>query len=130
MRSCGSWFSRPWEGWERRWARIPSLARGATALFHGIVVLTPLWALLLWCFRISWLLRPFRLRDAVNAQIPSGAGRKIQLIAITAMLPMGGLAISFWIRALRKVEEAEAGRVQNDSPLEAAMPASDSMKTA
>jgi len=108
----------------------PDLAQGVTALFHGIVVLTPLWALLLWCFRISWLLRPFRLRDALNPEISRRSRWQIRMIAITSLLPMGGLAIPFWIRALRKLEEVEAGRVPTDTPLATATPTPDWIKIA
>jgi hypothetical protein len=108
----------------------PELARGVTALIRGIVVLTPLWALLLWYFRISWLLRPFRLRDAFNPQISRRSRWQIRMIAITSMLPMGGLAIPFWIRGLRKLEEIEAGCFPIDTPLDTAMPTPDSMKIA
>ena len=98
-------------------SKSPEMTRGVTALAHGFVVLTPLWALLLWGFRGSWLLRPFRLRDIFDSQQPRKLRWNLLWIAVTSALPMGGLAIPFWIRTLRRLEE-EAKGAPSMSPVE------------
>lgn len=84
--------------------KSPEMAQGLTLLAHRAVLLTPIWALLLWGFRGSWVLRPFRMRDIFNPQLPLGFRWRIGLIALSSAMPMGGLAIPLWIRSLRKME--------------------------
>lgn len=84
--------------------KSPEMARGLTQLAYRVVLLTPVWALLLWGFRGSWVLRPFRLRDLFNPQLSPGCRWRIGLIALSSAMPMGGLAIPLWIRWLRRME--------------------------
>jgi hypothetical protein len=45
---------------------------------------------------VSWLLRPFGLREALRVLRPRW---KIGLLLLTFFAPLGGLAVPFWIYA-------------------------------
>jgi hypothetical protein len=46
---------------------------------------------------LPWLQRPFRWSDALRGQVPVSIGASMTLIGVTAMLPLGGLAVPLWI---------------------------------
>jgi hypothetical protein len=94
------------------------MAEGLTRFAYRFVLLAPVWALVLWAVRGSWILRPFRLRDAVDPKVSRGTRWKIAFIAVTAALPMGGLAIPLWIRFLRRLEAEPLWEKTGPSPLE------------
>lgn len=62
-------------------------------------LLAPLWSLGLFLTLGPWLLRPFTLRSLTDRRLPPKARTILVAIAITAALPLGGLAIPFWIYA-------------------------------
>lgn len=106
--------------------RDPKLAEGVTFLFHGAVLLAPLWAFLLWIVRGSWVLRPYRLRDLRRRDLPAGTRRRLVLIAVTSALPLGGLFVPLWIHMRRGFERQLAAGPQHPQqegdPAPAAIP--------
>lgn len=45
----------------------------------------------------GWLLRPFTVRDLTSRSLPSRRRRALRLLAATLVLPLGGLAVPWWI---------------------------------
>jgi hypothetical protein len=71
------------------------LARSLAIAF----VLTPVWSLGLFLALGRWLLRPFTLRHLADPRLPFRNRAILAGVALTAALPLGGVAIPFWIYA-------------------------------
>jgi len=63
------------------------------------LVLTPVWSLGLFLALGRWLLRPFTLRHLADPRLPFRSRAILAGVALTAALPLGGIAIPFWIYA-------------------------------
>jgi hypothetical protein len=81
----------------------PELAPPFVILFHAAMALTPLWSLALFAGMGGWLLHPFRLRHLFDRRLPRSARGILAAVALTAALPLGGLAIPFWIYARHRL---------------------------
>lgn len=72
----------------------------AQAMSHPLILsagLCPLaHATLAWSLG-GWLLRPFTVRDLTSRSLPSRRRRALRLLAATLVLPLGGLAVPWWI---------------------------------
>jgi hypothetical protein len=75
----------------------PELTPPFVALFHGALVLTPLWSVALFFGLGGWLLHPFRLRHIFDRRLPGSLRGALAVVALTSALPLGGLVIPFWI---------------------------------
>lgn len=73
----------------------PNQVRALEPLF----LLAPIWGLGLFLALGPWLLRPFTLRSVTDRRLPTKTRAILITMAITAALPLGGLAIPFWIYA-------------------------------
>lgn len=72
-----------------------TLARALEMAF----ALAPLWSLGLFLALGRWLLRPFTFRHLADRCLPRRDRAILAGVALTAALPLGGLAIPFWIYA-------------------------------
>lgn len=63
------------------------------------LVLAPLWSLGSFLVLGRWLLRPFTFRHLADSRLPRSDRAILAGVALTAALPLGGLAIPFWIYA-------------------------------
>ena len=68
-------------------------------LFHSALALTPLWSVALFFGLGGWLLHPFRLRHLFDRRLPGSLRGALAAVALTSAIPLGGLAIPFWIYA-------------------------------
>jgi hypothetical protein len=66
-------------------------------------VLSPLWSLGLFLAFSGWLLRPFTWRHVLDRRIPCRFRVVLAFVTLTAALPLGGLAIPFWIYARQRL---------------------------
>jgi uncharacterized membrane protein YhdT len=74
--------------------------RSGLLLFLKVsAALTPLVSLGLFLFLGGWLLRPFSWRHVLDPRLPRQFRAVLALVSLTAVLPLGGLAIPFWIYA-------------------------------
>jgi hypothetical protein len=73
------------------------------ALLVASALLSPLWNLGLFLARGGWLLHPFKLRQALNHHLSFSARLSFAFVATTAALPLGALAIPFWIYARHRI---------------------------
>lgn len=91
----------------------PELAPRFFPLFVTAMAWTPLWAFGVGLTFGSSLLRPYRWRSLFDRSLPPHTRRLIALSALTAVLPLGGLAVPLWIwgrnRAQRKAGGDKAG---------------------
>jgi hypothetical protein len=81
----------------------PSLAGRSLAILDGLTVLAPVWSLGLALALGGWLFRPFSWRHALDRSLPCRLRAVLGLVLVTAALPLGGLAIPFWIHARRRI---------------------------
>ena len=65
--------------------------------------LSPFWSLGLFLALGGWLLRPFSWRHVFDRRFPPGFRMTLAFMTLTAALPLGGLAIPFWIYAKHKL---------------------------
>ncbi len=65
--------------------------------------LTPLWAILFAARQAGWLLRPFQLRQLGSNELPRKVQASLAFLVLTAAVPLGGLAIPFWIYAYHRL---------------------------
>jgi hypothetical protein len=75
----------------------PELDPPFVALFHGALALTPLWSVALFFGLGGWLLHPSRLRHIFDRRLPGSLRGALAAVALTSAIPLGGLAIPFWI---------------------------------
>jgi hypothetical protein len=68
-----------------------------------LAILTPLLALILWGALGGWLLRPFSWWSVLDRNLPLRLRAVLAILVVTATLPLGGLAIPFWIYARHRV---------------------------
>jgi hypothetical protein len=68
-----------------------------------LALLTPLWSLILFLQFGGWLLRPFTWRDAFDTRLAVHQRLVLGAVALTAALPLGGLAIPFWIHVRKSL---------------------------
>lgn len=73
------------------------------AAYEVLTALTPLWSLGLFLALGGWLLRPFSWRHVLDDALPRRLRATLAFVALTAALPLGGLAIPFWIYARHRV---------------------------
>jgi hypothetical protein len=73
------------------------------ATYEFMTALTPLWSLGLFLALGGWLLRPFSWRHVFDRRLPRRLRAAIAFIVLTAALPLGGLAIPFWIYARHRL---------------------------
>jgi hypothetical protein len=81
----------------------PELAPRFVVFFTKALVLTPLWSLALFFGLGGWLLHPFRLKHLFDRRLPGSTRSVLAAVALTAALPLGGLAIPFWIYAQNRL---------------------------
>ena len=81
----------------------PELAPPFVMFFKLALALTPLWGFALLCGLREWLLHPFRLQHLFDQRLPGSFRAALAVIALTAALPLGGLAIPFWIYAQNRI---------------------------
>jgi len=67
------------------------------------VWLTPLWAILFTARQAGWLLRPFHFRQLGSNELPRKVRASLAFLVLTAAVPLGGLAIPFWIYAYHRL---------------------------
>jgi hypothetical protein len=77
-------------------------ARRGISLLGWAMALTPLWHLGLALGMTNALLRPAGAWQAVSGRLAAGTRRIPVVVAVTAALPLGGLAIPFWIYARQR----------------------------
>jgi hypothetical protein len=77
----------------------PELAPPFTSFFKAAIDLAPVWSLALFLGLSGWLLHPFKLGHLFDRRLPSRTRAALATVALTAALPLGGLAIPFWIYA-------------------------------
>lgn len=63
------------------------------------LALAPVWSLGLFLALGRWLLRPFTFRDLADRRLPRSDRAILAGVTLTAAIPLGGLAIPFWIYA-------------------------------
>jgi hypothetical protein len=93
--------------WFLLWSELIALSaflmsQPATPLARSLeiaFVLAPVWSLGLLLALGRWLLRPFTLRHLADRRLPRRDRAILAGVALTAALPLGGLAIPFWIYA-------------------------------
>jgi hypothetical protein len=85
-----------------------ALSGGATAArpllwaLHWALALTPLWSLALALGLTGSLVHPASLRQIARGRLLPGTRMVPALLALTAALPLGGLAIPLWIHARQR----------------------------
>jgi hypothetical protein len=79
-----------------------AMARPVIGLLGWAMALTPLCHLALALGMTGSLVRPARLRQVVSGRLAAGTRTVPALVALTAALPLGGLAIPFWIYARQR----------------------------
>lgn len=67
---------------------------------------SPLWSVGLFLIKGGWLLRPFRWSQVFDRRLDPSRRWTLALVALTAALPLGGLAIPFWIYAEHRIGPA------------------------
>lgn len=77
----------------------PELAPPFLNLFTIAILLTPLWNLALFLGLKSWILHPLELRHLFDQRLPGKARAVLASVVLTTALPLGGIAIPFWIYA-------------------------------
>jgi hypothetical protein len=80
------------------WA-FPELSLPVRRFFGAAIQLTPLWSFALFLGLGRWLLHPFSLRHLFEKRLPGRARAVLAAIYLTAALPLGGIAIPFWVYA-------------------------------
>ena len=68
-----------------------------------LTALTPLWSLALFLALGGWFLRPLSWRHVLDGTLPFQLRATLGFLILTASLPLGGLAIPFWIYARHRV---------------------------
>jgi hypothetical protein len=81
----------------------PESASPFLHVFKTTLILTPLWSLALFFGLGQWLLHPLRLRHLFDRRLPGRVRAALATVALTAALPLGGLAIPFWIYAQNRL---------------------------
>jgi hypothetical protein len=79
------------------------LGQPSLAALGILAALTPLWSLGLFLALGGWFLRPFSWRDVADWKLPPGFRATLAFVILTAALPLGGLAIPFWIYARHRL---------------------------
>jgi hypothetical protein len=77
----------------------PELAPPFMHLFKVAIALTPVWSLALLLGLKGWLLHPFGLGHLFDRRLPGSTRAVLATIVLTAAVPLGGIAIPFWIYA-------------------------------
>ncbi len=72
-------------------------------LLYILTLLAPLWSLGLFLALGGWLLRPFSWWHVFDRRLPRRLRAVLAFVALTAALPLGGLAIPFWIFARHRL---------------------------
>ncbi len=73
------------------------------ATYEVLAALTPLWSLGLFLALGGWLLRPFSWKHVFDRRLPRRLRATLALLALTAALPLGGLAIPLWIYTRHRI---------------------------
>jgi hypothetical protein len=73
------------------------------SFFRISTALSPLWSFGLLLALGGWLLRPFSWRDVADWKLPSGFRATLAFVILVAVLPLGGLAVPFWIYARHRL---------------------------
>jgi hypothetical protein len=106
-------------------ACVAALGERRASLFLTILrisaVLSPLRSLGLFHLLGGWLLRPFSWSQVLDRTMPARLRGTIVLLTLTAALPLGGLAIPFWIYARQRLlpryeRPPRVGYHQGDGP--------------
>jgi hypothetical protein len=77
----------------------PDLAPPFMNLLKAAVALSPVFSLMLFFGLNGWLLHPFSLRHLFEKRLPGRTRTALAAVCLTAVLPLGGIAIPFWIYA-------------------------------
>lgn len=77
----------------------PGLAPLFMNLLKAAVALSPVFSLMLFFGLNGWLLHPFSPRHLFEKRLPGRTRVALVAVCLTAVLPLGGLAIPFWIYA-------------------------------
>jgi hypothetical protein len=68
-----------------------------------LAILSPLWGFGLFLALGGWLLRPFSWRHASDQRLPLRFRVALTVMIATSVLPLGGLALPFWIYARHRI---------------------------
>jgi hypothetical protein len=74
-----------------------------------LVKLLPILSVLVSLPSLGWLLRPFRLEQVFSKHLPRRVRFAIAFLAVTAVLPHGGLAIPIWIYVRHQLWPSDSG---------------------
>jgi hypothetical protein len=77
----------------------PELSLPVLTFFKAAMILTPVWGLALFLGLGGALLHPFRPRHIFDRRLPGRLRAALAAVCITAILPLGAIAIPFWIYA-------------------------------
>lgn len=81
----------------------PEAALQSSIVFRTITALTPLWSLGLFLVLGDWLLRPFSWRHIIDSRLPLSLRAALVSVTVATLLPLGGVAIPFWIYARHRI---------------------------
>jgi hypothetical protein len=73
------------------------------AFLEKAATFSPVYGPLLFLLLGRWLLRPFSGRHVFDRSLPRRFRAALALVILTAVLPLGGLAIPFWIYARHRI---------------------------
>jgi hypothetical protein len=82
----------------------PDAMEALNRSWHVLTTLSPLWAPLLFAWRGHWLARPYKWGDVFDDRQPRRVRWALALMLVTAVLPLSGLAVPYWIRIRRYLE--------------------------
>ena len=68
-----------------------------------LTALSPLWSLSLFLALGAWLLRPFSWRHILERRLPLRLRAALAFVTLTGVIPLGGIAIPFWIYAQHRL---------------------------
>jgi hypothetical protein len=84
-------------------AKFPESAWPLLKLFKAALALTPAWSLALFVGFGRTLWHPLRLQHLLDHRLPGQVRAALAAVSLTAALPLGGIAIPFWIYSHRRL---------------------------
>ena len=81
----------------------PELAPPFLHFFTIAILLSPVWSLALFVGLKDWLLHPFELGHIFDRRLPGKVRAAQAAVALTAVVPLGGIAVPFWIYAQHRL---------------------------
>ena len=80
-----------------------SLLHRFLLILSVLIVLSPLWNFILFFTLRGWLLRPFSLKHVFDRRLLLRFRAVLLFMVLSAALPLGGLAVPFWIYARHRL---------------------------